>query len=81
MSSYYEALPIFRAAMDMAMRVDKAVQCFPRLHHPGCQASRLLRAGGRAGGPGQPERCGNVKHRHLAHLFEPLDPSKEEALP
>jgi len=31
-SSYYEALPIFRAAMDLAVRIDKAVQLFPRRH-------------------------------------------------
>jgi hypothetical protein len=31
-SSYYEALPISRAAMDLAVRIDKAVQCFARRH-------------------------------------------------
>ncbi len=30
MASYYEALPIFRAAMDCAVRVDAAVQKFPK---------------------------------------------------
>ena len=32
MASYYEALPIFRAAMDCAVRVDAAVQKFPKGH-------------------------------------------------
>lgn len=32
MSSYYEALPIFRAAMDAAVRIDAAVQRFPKGH-------------------------------------------------
>jgi 23S rRNA-intervening sequence protein len=32
MPSYYEALPIFRAAMDAAVRVDRAVQRFPKGH-------------------------------------------------
>ena len=32
MPSYYEALPIFRAAMDRAVRVDAAVQRFPKGH-------------------------------------------------
>ena len=32
MASYYEALPIFRAAMDCAVRVDAAVQRFPKGH-------------------------------------------------
>jgi hypothetical protein len=32
MPSYYEALPIFRAAMDCAVKVDAAVQKFPKSH-------------------------------------------------
>jgi hypothetical protein len=31
-TSYYEALPIFRAAMDLAVHIDKAVERFPRRH-------------------------------------------------
>jgi len=31
-SSYYEASPIFRAAKDLAVRVDTVVQGFPRRH-------------------------------------------------
>lgn len=32
MSSYYEALPIYRAAMDVAVRIDTVVQGFARGH-------------------------------------------------
>jgi hypothetical protein len=32
MSSYYEALPIFRAAMDIVVCIDVAVQRFPKEH-------------------------------------------------
>jgi hypothetical protein len=32
MPSYYEALPIFRTAMDSAVRVDRAVLRFPKGH-------------------------------------------------
>ena len=46
MPSYYEALPIYRAAMDVAVRVvGVALE--------------------------EPEPCGHVKRRRLAHVFEP----------
>ena len=32
MATYYAALPIYRAAMDVAVRVDAAVQRFPKGH-------------------------------------------------
>jgi hypothetical protein len=60
MSSYYEALPIYKAAMDVAVRVDAVVQRFGKGHK--------YTLGG-------PEPCGNVKRRRLAYLFErPMNP-------
>jgi hypothetical protein len=35
MPSYYEALPIYKVAMDVAVRVDAVVQHFANGHHPG----------------------------------------------
>jgi hypothetical protein len=47
MPSYYEALPTFRAAMDVAVRVVGVAL-------------------------DEPEPCGHVTRRRLAHVFEPL---------
>jgi hypothetical protein len=62
MLSYYEALPIYRAAMDIAVRVDAVVQGFPRRHKYTLGAR--LREGT------LDEACGNVKRRRLdrSHL-------------
>ena len=57
MPSYYEASPICRAAMDVAVRVDAVVQRFAKGH------KYTL-------GSEEPEPCGNVKRRRLAYLFE-----------
>jgi hypothetical protein len=70
MPSYYEALPIYKVAMDVAVRVDAVVQRFAK-GHKHTLGSRLRET---TLDVEEPKPCGNVKRRRLAYLFErPLD--------
>ena len=78
MPSYYEALPIYKAAMDVAVR--GVVQRFAK-RHKYMLGGRLRETRGLARGHTvavaleEPEPCGNVKRRRLAYIFErPLAP-------
>jgi hypothetical protein len=85
MPSYYEALPIYKVAMDVAVRVDAVVQCFAKGHKYTLGGrlrettldvvmliARLIERGLAQGWVAieEPEACGNVKRRCLACLFE-----------
>ncbi len=86
MQSYYEALPIFRAAMDAAVRVDAALQRFPKGHKHLLGSTnehgvieRILRAGHPvAVALERSEPSGNVKRREFAYLFEHVTLSNSE---
>jgi hypothetical protein len=86
MPSYYEALPIYKVAMDVAVRVDAVVQRFAKGRHPGWRLrettldvvmliARLIERWLAQGfsvevALEELESCGNVKRRRLAHIFE-----------
>ena len=85
MPSYYEALPIYKAAMDVAVRVDAVVRRLAkghkytlggRLREAALDVVVLVARCNRRAERArelpwlEPESCGNVKRRRLAYLFE-----------